>query len=137
MTPTDPAALDRDRAQSRLGLLGFWCALWLVIGVWVGYEVWQMSELASTVADSGRALGAAGSALESLGNVPLVGDTTAELGQKVTANSADIVGSAAVADGSIRRLSVLLGFTIAVIPTVPVVVMHRALGHRAPVAAEG
>ena len=121
---------------TRKGLLAFWCALWLVVGIWIGYEVWQLSALADSVADSGRALNAAGSALQSLGGVPLVGDSTEQLGQRVATNGADIVQSAGLAEESIRRLSVLLGLTIALVPTVPVVVVHRALSTRATTPTE-
>lgn len=131
------AQTPRRDASTWTGLLGFWCALWLVVGVWVGYEVWQLSELAATVAESGRALGAAGSALQSLGNIPLVGDTTSELGQRVSNNGANIVQSSGAAEGSIRRLSVLLGLTVSLIPSVPVIVVHRTLSRGRPLVAEG
>ena len=123
--------------QERTGLLGFWCALWLLVGVWVGYEVWQLSALAESVADSVRAMSAAGTALESLGGVPVVGETTGQLGQRVSANGGDIVESAGTAQVSIRRLSVLLGLTIALVPSVPVIVVHRTLGRRGVTSAVG
>lgn len=114
----------RPSARAR-GLVGLWCALWLVVGVWTGYEVWQLSTLSRTVADSGRALDEAGAALQSLGSVPVVGDTTEEVGTQVRGNAEEIVRSAGQAQESVRRLSVLLGLTISVVPTVPVVVGYR------------
>lgn len=120
--PTPAPVRPSPRAR---GLVGLWCALWLVVGVWTGYEVWQLSSLSATVGDSGRALDEAGQALESVGQVPVVGDTTEELGTRIRTNAADIVRSAGQAGESIRRLSVLLGLTIAVVPTVPVVVGYR------------
>lgn len=119
------------RAQRRgevwNGLVGMWCALWLVVGAWTGYEVWQLSSLGGTVAGSGRALDSAGQALQSLGKVPVVGDTTAELGDEVRANAADIVVDARAAGASTRRLAVLLGLTIALVPSVPVLAVHVAV----------
>lgn len=122
------------RADLRNGLMATWCALWLVVGAWAGYEVWMLADLGSTVADSGRALDSAGSALQSLRAVPVVGDTTAEIGDEVRANAADIAARAVDARGSLRRLAVLLGMTIALVPSVPVLAVHLAVsrGHFAP-----
>jgi hypothetical protein len=107
--------------------IALWVALWLVVGVWTGVEVWRLSELTMTVADSGRALDEAGMALQSLGRVPLVGGEAAELGTQVRQNGVDVIAGADSAQGSFRRLAVLLGVTIAFVPTVPVVAMHRVL----------
>lgn len=112
------------------GVVATWCVLWLVVGVWTGYELWQLSDLGEAVAGSGRALDSAGSALESLGRVPVVGDTTAELGTEVRANGAQIVTGAADAGSALRRLAVLLGLTISVVPSVPVLALHAALRRR-------
>lgn len=117
-------------ADTTQALVALWCALWLVVGVWTGYETWQLSELSDTVAVTGQTLDEAGSALESLGSVPVVGETSAQLGSQVRQNAAEIVDSAGAAGSSVRRLSVLLGFTIALVPSAPVLVVHRMLGRR-------
>ena len=116
-------------ARRRPGEAGvaLWVALWLVVGAWTGVEVWRLSDLTRTVADSGEALGEAGQALQSLDPVPLVGEQAADLGARVRDNGVDVVAGAQEARGSFRRLAVLLGVTIAFVPTVPVVVMHRVL----------
>lgn len=107
--------------------VALWCALWLVIGAWTAYEMWQLAGLSDTVADTGRTLGEAGQALESLGSVPVVGDATERLGTAVRADATDIVASARDAGESVRRLSVLLGLTVALVPTVPVLAVRRGL----------
>ena len=109
------------------GLVATWVVLWLVIGVWTGYELWQLGDLGATVADSGRALDAAGTGLQSLGAIPVVGEQTAELGQQVQTNAKDIVAGAAEAQSRTRRLAVLLGLTVALVPSVPVLAGHLAL----------
>lgn len=118
------------------GLVATWVALWLVIGSWTGYELWQLGDLGATVADSGRALDAAGTGLQSLGPIPVVGEQTAELGQQVRTNAQDIVAGAAEAQSRTRRLAVLLGLAVALVPSVPVLAVHLALrrGLTAPVA---
>lgn len=112
--------------------VALWVALWLLLGAWTAVEVWRLGELTRTVADSGRALDEAGKALESLRPVPVVGTRSAELGEQVRANSVDIVRDARQARGSFRRLSVLLGLAVAVVPTVPVVAMRRVLRRSPP-----
>jgi len=120
---------DRRRraADPWTGVIATWCALWLVVGVWTGYELWQLSDLGVTVAGSGRALDSAGSALESLAPVPVVGDRTAELGAEVRANAAQIVDDAGEARGSMRRLAVLLGLAVSLVPSTPVLALHVAV----------
>jgi hypothetical protein len=120
---------DRERLRPWLAL---WAALWLVVALWTAVEVWRLGELTRTVADSGRALDGAGNALQSLEPVPVVGDRAAALGMQVRDNGRDVVADAERARGSFRRLSVLLGLVIAVVPTVPVVVVHRALRRPPP-----
>ena len=125
------------RADLFNGLVATWCALWLVVGGWTGYELWQLSDIGPTIADSGRALDSAGTALESLGSVPVVGDSTAEIGTEVRANAGDIVADADDAAASIRRLAVLLGLTIALVPSVPVLAAHALLQRRLLVPIRG
>lgn len=124
MTP--PA---RSGAPSRWsGAVAAWCALWLVIGLWTGYELWQLSELGGAVAETGRALGSVGGALQDLGSTPLVGERTEELGSQVMASSADIVTEAEGAQASLRSLAVLLGLTVALLPSVPAVLLLTSRG---------
>lgn len=122
---TVPVALRQRRSVD--AAVALWVALWLVVGLWTGVEVWQLSELTMTVADSGRALDEAGTALQSLSSVPVVGGDAADLGTQVRQNGVDIVAGADQAQGSFRRLAVLLGVTIVLVPTVPVIVMRRVL----------
>lgn len=123
------AAARRQWADAAVAV---WVALWLVIGVWTGVEVWRLSELTETVAGSGVALDEAGEGLESLQRVPVVGNDAAELGTRVRQNAADIVTGSEQAGGSFRRLALLLGVTIVFVPTVPVVAMRRVLRHATP-----
>lgn len=126
MTAPTQRRLDR-RGGPWPGLLATWCVLWVLIGGWTAYEVWQLASLSSTVADSGRTLDQAGRALQSLGSVPVVGDQTGQLGDRVRANAANVVASAGHARTATHRLSILLGLSIAFIPSVPVAVAGRHL----------
>ncbi len=53
-----------------------------------------MAGLGGAVAETERALGSAGHALQDLSSTPLVGEHTQALGDQVVASSADIVGEA-------------------------------------------
>jgi hypothetical protein len=107
-----------------------WCVLWLFVGVWTGYELWQLGELGGAVAETGRALGTAGDALESLSGAPIVGERTEELAAQVQGSSADIVSEAQAAQGSLRQLAVLLGLTVSLVPSVPAVLLLKFSGRR-------
>lgn len=101
-----------------------WVVLWLVLGIWTGMEVWRLSDLTVTVEDSGYAIDSAGRALASLDPVPVVGDRSAEIGLQVRENAADIVADARLARDSFRRLAVLLGIVVALVPSLPVVLLR-------------
>ncbi len=120
------------RAGQWTGAVAAWCVLWLVVGIWTGYELWQLGELGAAVAETGRSLGAAGDALEGLSGTPLVGERTGEIASGITRSSADIVEQARVAQGSLRQLAVLLGLTVALVPSVPAVVLLKAGTRRHP-----
>lgn len=122
----------RPGAPPWSGAVAAWCALWLVVGLWTGHELWQLAELGGAVADTGRSLGAAGTALEGLGRAPLVGDRTEELGAQVQRSSADIVAQAQGARSSLRQLAVLLGLTVSLVPSVPAVLLLAISGRWEP-----
>lgn len=111
-----------------------WVVLWLVLGGWTGTEVWRLSDLTVTVENSGYAIDNAGRALVSLDPVPVVGDRSAEIGTQVRQNAADIVADAQRARDSFRRLAVLLGLVVALVPSLPIVLL-RVVVARTPLRA--
>lgn len=117
-----PSLRRADQAQLRLvdGLVLFWCTAWIVIGLWVGHELWQLSRLGGTLAQSGQALDDSGRALQELRSVPLIGDTPGTIGDEVRSTAADVVARGREAEDSTRRLAVLLGITTALLPVAPV-----------------
>ncbi len=111
------------------GLVLFWLVLWLVIGGWVGYTLWQVSELGETVTESGRAIGSTGGALEALGGVPVVGDRTAELGGEVIAAAEGIALRGQELGSQLRQLAVLLGLAVVLLPVAPVLAWYLPSRH--------
>ncbi len=120
---------DADESTVRLadGMVTFWLVLWLVVGAWSGYTVWQASATGDTITTSGRALGSAGKALQSVGQVPVVGATTGDLGDQIAATAVEITARGQTIKGDLRRLSILLGLSIALMPTTPVVGLYLPL----------
>lgn len=118
-----------DEATVRLldGLVIFWVALWLVVGVWSGVMIWQLSDLGDTVTRSGQALGSTGEALQALGEVPVVGEGPGELGDEVVATADDIATRGQEIQAQLRQLSVTLGLSIMLMPTTPVAGLYLPL----------
>lgn len=123
----DVRSVDESTIRRWDGLVLFWIALWLVLGGWTGYTLWQLSELGDTVTTSGQAIGSTGDALEALGDVPVVGDRTAELGAEVVAAGADVSDRGQRVRSELRQLAVLLGVAIVLLPTTPVVGFYLPL----------
>ena len=128
----EPVALSvrtADEPTIRLldGLLLGWVALWLVVGVLSGVTMWHLSELGDTVSNSGSAIGSAGRALESLGDIPVIGDRPAEVGRETSEAGADIEGRGVQVKGQLRQLSILLGLSITLIPITPVAGLYLPL----------
>ena len=126
------ALLSLDAAARRTldGLLLVWCLFWLVLGLAVGRELWQLSALGDTVGRTGVALDEAGQAVESLARLPLVGETTGRLGREVRETAAEVQVRAAEARGGAQRLAVLVGVAVALAPTVPVAAVYLPLRWR-------
>lgn len=119
------------------GAAAAWCALWLVVGAWTGYQLWQLADLGGAVADAGRSLGDVGTALQGLGDAPLVGKRTEELSAQVQRGSADVVAQAQGAQAALRQLAVLLGLTVALLPSTSVLLLVAVSRRRGAPSATG
>lgn len=115
----------------------FWLVFWLIVGCLTGYEIWQLSRLSDTAEVSAQAVDSAGEALQSLSELPLVGDRPGELGAQARAAAADVADSAARTRQDVHRLSILLGVSIFLIPSSPVLGLYvpLRLRHRRDVSA--
>lgn len=120
---------NADAVTLRLldGLVIFWVVLWIVVGVWSGVTIWQVSGMGDTISHSGQALESAGKALTAVGKVPVLGDSAGKLGAQVTASSADIAARGGVIKAQLRELALLLGLSIILMPTTPVVGLYLPL----------
>ena len=121
--------LPRRRTTTRIldVLLTLWVALWIAIGVLAGNELNELRTLSETVVGAGTALDQTGRALETIGEVPLVGEGPAELGRRVRESAADVQAAGRSSGESIRNLGLLLGLAIGVIPATPVLGFYLPL----------
>jgi hypothetical protein len=103
------------------GLILVWTAGWLVIGVVVAYEVRGLADLSDAASRAGRAVVAVGDAVKEL---PLVGAELEEPTDAVREAGAEAIASSRSARASARRVGVLLGVSIAAIPSLPVLLLY-------------
>jgi hypothetical protein len=116
------ARLPGGRVQVLLDvMLLVWTVGWLVIGVVVAYEVRGLADLSDAASKTGRAVVAVGDAVKDL---PIIGDQVAEPADAVRAAGEEAVASSRSARASARRVGVLLGVSIAAIPSLPVLLLY-------------
>ena len=108
-------------------LLLLWVAMWIAIGVLAANELRDLRSLSDTVVGAGTALEQTGRALETIGEVPLVGEGPGELGRRVRDSAAEVQAAGQSSSQSIGNLSVLLGLAIGVIPAMPVLGFYLPL----------
>lgn len=102
------------------GLAAFWLVLWLVVAGAIASQVWQLSEISDSANVSAGAVDRAGQALSNLSDLPVVGGTVGEVGTDIRTAATDIERRAETTRSTIHRLSILLGLSVFLIPTAPV-----------------
>lgn len=117
-------AVDARTQRLLDGGLVFWVVLWLVVGAWTGYLIWQLTALSASTVESGRSLAVASHALTNLGSVPVVGSASQDFGRRIGATATQIVAAGHQADRSIRGLAMLIGLTVALGPSAPVLLFY-------------
>jgi len=127
MSTVVPDPFGRRTGRLLKAVVALWCVAWMAIGLIAGAQIWQLGRLSATAVESGEALDSAGAALQLVGGVPVVGPRSKRLGDEVRAAAQRIQESAAASQDNIRRLSVLLGAAIALVPVAPVVAVYAPL----------
>lgn len=114
-------------SRTFLTLLGLfvvaWTVGWIVVGVWTRHEVQTLRQLSGTVVTSGRAVKQTGDALQGLGGIPFVGGDVERVGRQVSTAGVSAQRSGRQSRAAVQSLSNLLGISIALIPTVPMVAL--------------
>ena len=97
-----------------------WTVLWIALGILVGTFVARLSAVGDGVSDAGRAIGRAGDAVAELSDVPLVGGGFEQLSSEITGIGEDTVERGRSIEDDVDRLAILIGASIALAPTLPV-----------------
>jgi hypothetical protein len=108
-------------------LLIVWTIAWILVGVRVANEVEGLTSLSDTVVQAGGSIQAAGAALGAVSDLPVVGDRVRAPADQLRQTGASTAESGRKSRDSIHSLSSLLGFTIALIPTVPLLALYVPL----------
>jgi len=110
------------RAQLTLDLILLgWATLWVIVGIAVAREVRGLAEISDTVGKVGQATTTVGETIRSL---PLVGGSLGQSADQISAAGRDAVTSARSARESAHTLGTLLGLSIALIPSLPALVLY-------------
>jgi hypothetical protein len=107
-----------------------WTVAWVWMGFAVAHEIRGIADLSDTVGAMGRAVTSVGGTLRDL---PLVGDQLAEPAGRLEEAGGNAIASAGSARSSARRVGTLLGVSIALIPTLPLLALYvpgRVAGER-------
>jgi hypothetical protein len=104
-----------------------WTAAWLLVGVAVARDVRGLTQLSGTVVAGGRVLQVTGSELGQLSSVPFVGEQLGAMSRQLNDAADQAIASGRGSAEQIRSLSVLLGFAVALVPTVPLIALYAPL----------
>ena len=100
-----------------------WTVIWILMGIWTQREVRTLRQLSTTVITSGRAVQQTGDALQGLSSIPFVGGDVGRVGRQVSAAGIDARRSGRSSRTAVDNLATLLGVSIALVPTVPMIAL--------------
>ena len=101
-----------------------WSIAWLLTGVTIAREVRDLARLSDTVISLGQATETAGAAIAGLEGLPLIGGALQEPATTIRAAGAEAVVSGRQTRRSADRLGVLLGLSVAFIPSFGVLALY-------------
>jgi len=114
-------------------LLAAWVVVWVVAGVAVAREVRGLAQYSESARRAGLATERAGTLLETLSGLPIVGEQLREPAAAVREAGASTVEAAERGRERAESAATLLGVAIAVIPSLPLLLLYlpaRALLER-------
>lgn len=107
--------------------LAAWCAAWIGLGVWTGYEVNALRTLSDTVVRAGVAVKSTGDALQRVGSIPFVPADIGQIGRQVSTAGVSAQVNGRASKSTIDTLAILLGLAVGLIPVGPVVLLYLLL----------
>jgi hypothetical protein len=103
--------------------VALWTAVWIFMGIWMHNEVRTLRQLSNTVIKSGGAVEQTGDALHGLSSIPFVGTDVGRIGLQVRAAGVDARRSGRSSRSAVDNLATLLGVSIALVPTIPMIAL--------------
>ena len=104
-----------------------WCAAWIGLGVWTGYEVNALRTLSDTVVRAGVAVQSTGDALQRVGSIPFVPADIGQIGRQVSSAGVSAQVNGRASKSTVDTLAILLGLAVGLIPVGPVVLLFVLL----------
>ncbi len=110
-------------------LLLVWAGIWLAMGALVYDNVRGLGELSVPVIKASRALDETAKGLDSISSIPLIGDAANldAIRARVAEAGREARASARESRENVRTLAWLLGISIALVPTLPLLVLYIPL----------
>ncbi|MGH3008390.1 MAG: hypothetical protein ACRDLM_03150 [Gaiellaceae bacterium] len=125
--PTVPAFLSARAMRALNVAVAIWAAFWIGIAAYTAYKVAALRTLSHTIAKAGAATVSTGHALAALNGIPFVGGKIGSLAAQAIAAGASARASGGSVATTIDQLAVLLGISIALIPTLPLLALYVPL----------
>lgn len=100
-----------------------WALLWIFVGVTVGELVNELTRLSDTIGTLGRAVDESGRALGLL-DLPLIGGAIDATADSIREAGRGVVDRGESTEDTIQTIAVLLGLTIALAPTLPLLLLY-------------
>lgn len=106
-----------------------WTAVWLVVGLLVYRDVRDLTGLSEPVVDAAAALEETAQGLRQVDEIPFVGEVAnlPAIERDVRVAAASARTSARDAEENVRRLALLLGLSLAFVPTLPPLALWLAV----------
>lgn len=117
----------RVRRRSLSVVVALWVLLWLVAGAITGFQIRQLTDVSDSLVESAEALDVAGTALQDIGRLPLVGERPERLGNQVRETAREVDQAGIASRQTVQTVSVLVGLALVLIPIVPVVAVYLPL----------
>lgn len=111
---------DEASVQRADRLAAFWVVLWAVVGVLTSVVIWRIAGIGDTISTSGQALDSAGQAINTVADVPFVGNSAGDLAKQIVGTSGEIQSRGQEVKGELHQLSILLGIFLILAPILPV-----------------
>lgn len=105
-------------------LVAVWVLVWAGTGLAVGWNLWQLRQLSTTMDAASESIAGIGDALDTISGIPLIGDEVDPIVADVRQTAVETERSAVASRDSIADLSWLLGIVVVVLPSSPVLGLY-------------